>query len=300
MMWVLRRWIQTIATFISNAYLMFPATRTIYQGKLKSVCTPGLNCYSCPAATGACPLGSLQNFYASLRPGLEAGRFHVGLYVIGFLGIIGSLVGRMPCAWVCPFGFLQELIYKIPSRKFEIPHILIYGKYVFLALFIVILPAVVVDDFGYGVTWFCKYICPAGTLEAGIPMMVLQPSLRELIGILFYNKLAILLLFLTIMVFIKRPFCRMVCPLGAIYSLFNRVSVFRMVHDPDKCVLCKECYRLCPMGVKFYEGANQIDCIRCMKCYQEACKFGAISYEIAGISLPSLSRKRPEKEILAD
>jgi ferredoxin-type protein NapH len=300
MMWVLRRWIQTLATFISNAYLMFPFTRNIYKGRLKSVCTPGLNCYSCPAATGACPLGALQNFYASLRPGLEEGRLHVGLYVIGFLGIIGSLVGRMPCAWVCPFGFLQELIYKIPSRKFEIPHALIYGKYVLLPFFIVILPLVVIDDLGYGMAWFCKFVCPAGTLEAGIPILLLQPSLRELIGLLFYNKLAILLLFLILMVFIKRPFCRTACPLGAIYSLFNRVSVFRMVHNPDKCVLCKECYRQCPMGVRFYEGANQVDCIRCMKCYQEACQYGAISYEITGISQPSVDGHHREKKVPAD
>jgi ferredoxin-type protein NapH len=283
MMWVLRRWIQTAAVLVSNAYLIFPFTRTIYQGKLKAVCTPGLNCYSCPAAAGACPLGALQNFYATLRPGLETGRFHLGLYVVGFLGIIGSLVGRMPCAWVCPFGFLQELINKIPSRKYEIPHFLIYGKYVFLVMFVVILPAVVVDDFGYGVTWFCKYVCPAGTLEAGIPMLILQPPLRELIGILFYNKVAILLVLLILMVFVKRPFCRVVCPLGAIYSLFNRASAFRMVHHPDKCVRCKQCYQDCPMGVRFYEGANQVDCIRCLKCYQESCKYGAISYEIAGI-----------------
>jgi ferredoxin-type protein NapH len=90
------------------------------------------------------------------------------------------------------------------------------------------------------------------------------------------------------------------CPLGAIYSLFNRVSVFRMVHDPDKCVLCKECYRQCPMGVRFYEGANQVDCIRCMKCYQEACQYGAISYEITGISQPSVGAEHREKKVSAD
>jgi polyferredoxin len=296
MMWVLRRCIQTAAVLASNAYLMFPFSRTIYQGKLKAVCVPGLNCYSCPAASGACPLGALQNFYASLRPGLEKGRFHLGLYVVGFLGIIGSLVGRMPCAWVCPFGFLQELINKIPSRKYEIPHFLIYGKYVFLVLFVVVLPAVVVDDFGYGVTWFCKYVCPAGTLEAGIPMLILQPPLRELIGILFYNKVAILLVLLILMVFVKRPFCRAVCPLGAIYSLFNRVSVFRMVHHPDKCVRCTQCYRDCPMGVRFYEGANQMDCIRCLKCYQESCNYGAISCQIAGMPVATEVSGEPSAE----
>jgi polyferredoxin len=289
-MFVLRRWIQAAATALSNAYLLFPFTRNIYQGRLKSVCVPGLNCYSCPAATGACPLGSLQTMLATVRPSVKAGNGHIGLYVLGILGIIGSLVGRMPCAWLCPFGLLQELIHKIPSRKIEIPRWMIYIKYAFLALFVIALPLLAIDGLGYGITWFCKYVCPAGTLEAGIPMLILQPQLRELVGWLYASKVGILLIFLALMVFIRRPFCRIVCPLGAIYSLFNKVSVFRMVHHPDTCVLCKECYNHCPMGVRFYEGANQPDCIRCLKCMQESCKFGAISYEIAG--LPAVLKKK--------
>ncbi len=295
MMWSLRRWIQSAATLLSNAYVLFPFTRNIYQGKLKSVCAPGLNCYSCPAATGACPIGSLQTIFANVRPSFKAGNFNIGLYVLGMLGITGSLVGRMPCAWLCPFGFLQELIHKIPSRKIEIPHWMIYIKYGFLALFVIILPLIVVDGLGYGMTWFCKYVCPAGTLEAGIPLLILQPQLRELAGWLYVNKIVILALFLVLMIFIRRPFCRTVCPLGAIYSFFNKVSVFRMVHHPDKCVLCKECYNGCPMGVRFYEGANQPDCIRCLKCMQESCKFDAISYEIAG--LPVKEGKAASAEI---
>lgn len=290
MMFVLRRWIQAAATALSNAYLLFPFTRNIYQGRLKSVCVPGLNCYSCPAATGACPLGSLQTMLATVRPSVKAGNGHIGLYVLGILGIIGSLVGRMPCAWLCPFGLLQELIHKIPSRKIEIPRWMIYIKYAFLALFVIALPLLAIDGLGYGITWFCKYVCPAGTLEAGIPMLILQPQLRELVGWLYASKVGILLILLALMIFIRRPFCRIVCPLGAIYSLFNKVSVFRMVHHPDTCVLCKECYNHCPMGVRFYEGANQPDCIRCLKCMQESCKFGAISYEIAG--LPAVLKKK--------
>ncbi|RLB81900.1 MAG: (4Fe-4S)-binding protein [Deltaproteobacteria bacterium] len=288
---VLRRWIQIIASVLSNAYWLFPFTRGMYQGNLKAVCVPGLNCYSCPAATGACPLGALQNFMAGVRPSLRAGHQHLGLYVVGMLGLIGSLVGRMPCAWVCPFGFLQELIHKIPSRKFEIPTPLTYMKYVFLGLFIFILPLLVVDGFGYGTTWFCKFVCPAGTLEAGIPMILLKPELRDLIGLLFYNKLTILAVFFAWMVLSRRPFCRVVCPLGAIYSLFNKYSVFRMTHDPDKCTHCQTCYFDCPMGVKFYEDPNHYDCIRCLKCLQESCRFGAISYEFAGVPTPKPVKK---------
>lgn len=280
----LRRLIQTVATLLSNSYLLFPFKGNIYQGTLKSFCTPGLNCYSCPAATGACPLGALQNFMAGLRPALKAGHQYFGFYVIGTLGLIGSFSGRMPCGWLCPFGFLQELIHKIPSRKFEIPRALSYVKYALLVLFVFLLPFFIADESGYGMTWFCKFICPAGTLEAGIPMLFLKPELQALIGFLFYNKLFILGLFLLWMVFSRRPFCRVACPLGAIYSLFNKHSVFRMTHDPDKCTHCETCWQNCPMGVKFYERQNDIDCIRCLKCMNESCKFGAISYEFAGAS----------------
>lgn len=282
----LRRWIQSAATALSNGYLLFPSSRTIYQGSLKSMCAPGLNCYSCPAATTACPIGALQAFMAGLRPALRGGQVHLGLYVLGFLGVIGSLVGRMPCAWLCPFGLLQELIHKIPSPKWQIPRRLTYAKYLFLGLFVFILPMTVLDDFGYGWTWFCKYVCPAGTLEAGIPMMLLKPELQGLIGGLFLNKLTLMALFLLWMVVSRRPFCRTTCPLGAIYSLFNRVSAFRMVHHPDRCTHCDQCYRDCPMGIRFHEGANQTDCIRCLKCLQSSCRFGAISWEIAGVPVP--------------
>ena len=283
---IIRRWIQVVATLISNGYWLFPWKRTIYQGSLKSFCLPGLNCYSCPAATGACAIGALQNFLAGLRPGWQSGQPQYGFYVIGSLGLIGSLVGRMPCAWLCPFGFLQELMHKIPSPKVSIPPILANLKYVFLVLFVIVFPFWLVDEYGYGATWFCRNVCPAGTLEAGLPMLVLQPDLRALIGWLFFSKLTILILFLVWMVVSRRPFCRVACPLGAIYSLFNKHSIFQMAHHPDRCTHCRACFQGCPMGVKMYEGANQTDCIRCLKCKQQSCRFGAISYEIAGLPQP--------------
>lgn len=290
----IRRWIQVVATFLNNAWLLFPFTKTIYQGKLKSFCVPGLNCYSCPAAVGACPIGALQTMFANVRPSFRAAQYHLGLYVIGTLGLIGSLVGRMPCAWVCPFGFMQELIHKIPSPEIDIPRFFSWMKYVVLALFVVFLPLLAVDLFGYGENWFCKYICPAGTLQAGLPMAILQPQLRGLWGTLFVLKMAILVVLLLSMIFIRRPFCRILCPLGAIYSLFNKVSLFRMVRHPDNCVRCEECHRNCPMGVRFYEGANQKDCIRCLQCLRKSCKYGAIGYEVTGEIFTV--KERPVKE----
>jgi len=215
----------------------------------------------------------------------------VGSFVIGFLGTIGMLAGRFPCGWLCPFGFLQELMYKIKSPKVRLPKFLNYGKYLFLVLFVILLPLTVLDAFGYGSTWFCKYVCPAGTLEAGIPMLLLDPSLRKLVGILFYNKLTILIVITVFMVLSRRPFCRTICPLGALYSLFNKVSIVRMKFIEENCVRCDQCYRGCPMELKFYEGANQLNCIRCFKCYTDSCRYRAIEIEIVGLKHPDYKRR---------
>ena len=294
-MMVLRRVVQTAATLLTNAWWLFPWSSTgLYSGRLKCICAPGLNCYSCPAAVTACPIGALQNFMATLRPTLEAGSFQPGFYVLGWLGMLGALAGRMPCGWLCPFGFFQELMHKIPAPRLRIPKALSYLKYVILALFVIVLPALVTDMFGYGQTWFCKFICPAGTLEAGLPQLILKPGLRGTLGWLFVNKLAILALFLVWMVFSRRPFCRVACPLGALYGLFNKVSVFRMVHIEENCVHCGACLRDCPMDVDFAATPNSADCIRCLKCMRHSCRYGAITFELAGLPAQRPIQARPK------
>lgn len=275
-----RRSIQAFSTFILNAYWYFPITRNIYQGRLKYLCSPGLNCHSCPAATSACPIGAIQSLFAGMRPSFEAARYHIGFYVLGWLGMIGGLVGRMPCGWICPFGLIQDLLFRIPSPKVRLPGLLTYGPYLFLGLTVILLPVLIVDSFGYGALWFCKFICPAGTLEAGLPLLALQPALRDMIGHTFYIKASLLVFFIFFSIVGSRFFCRTSCPLGAIYSFFNRVSLFQLRFFPEKCRQCDVCYRDCPVDIKVYETPNDPRCIRCLVCVQKSCKFGAISYEM--------------------
>jgi polyferredoxin len=230
---------------------------------------------------GACPIGAIQTSFAGLRFNLSIAEKKFGLYVAGFLGAIGSVVGRLPCGWVCPFGFIQELLHKIPTPKVRMPHFMSYFRYVVLATMVVALPLLIVDDFGYGQTWFCKWICPAGTLEAGIPLILLRVDLRSLVGFMYYWKIGLLVLFIGWFILSRRPFCRAVCPLGAIFGLFNKTSLFRMAVDDEKCTLCDQCYKDCPVEIKIYESPNTPDCVRCLKCVS-SCKFGAISYEFLG------------------
>jgi len=286
-----RKWVQGLFFLITNGYWNFPVSRGIYQGPLKVICSPGLNCYSCPAATSYCPLGALQQLMGGIRLALENGQIYVGFYVIGAMGAIGSFVGRMICGWACPFGLFQELLHKIPSPTFTIWRPLRFLKYGFLLFMVVLLPLFAVDSFGFGQTWFCKYICPAGTLEAGLPLLILQPALRESLGLLFLNKLAILIFFTAWSVVASRPFCRTTCPLGAFYALFNKVKLVKLRLDTQRCTNCEACHDVCPMGVHFNESPDDMECITCLAC-SKACKVNAISLEIGGLPISNQSPYR--------
>ena len=105
-----RGWIQAGAALLTNLHLPNFIKGGLYQGKGKTVCVPGLNCYSCPAASGACPIGAFQAVAGSSR-------FRFSYYVTGFLILLGVLLGRFICGFLCPFGWFQELLHKIPTKK---------------------------------------------------------------------------------------------------------------------------------------------------------------------------------------
>jgi polyferredoxin len=280
----LRKWIQALFFLVTNGYWNFPVTKVIYKGPLKVVCSPGLNCYSCPAATTYCLIGSLQQLFAGIRLSIETGQFFIGFYVIGSMGVIGGFVGRMVCGWACPFGLFQELLHKISSPKFNIWPFLRYMKYGLLIFMVILLPLFAIDEFGTGDSWFCKYFCPAGTIEAGIPMIILQPGLRENLGWIFLLKIFILIFFIVWSVLASRPFCRTACPLGAFYALFSRVKLVKLNLDLNRCTHCEACHDVCPMGVRFNNSPDDMECISCLAC-TKACDFNAISLEIGGLPI---------------
>lgn len=170
-----RKLLQFIALGCSNAHLLNFRGGKLYTGKWKQFCNPGLNCYSCPAAGFACPIGALQAVNGSLQ-------FSFSFYVTGLLLAFGTLFGRAICGWLCPFGLLQELIHKIPSPKPHLKKGFLYTKYIVLVIFVIVLPVAVTDYMGMGKPAFCQYICPAGTLEGGLALLAAHESLRNEIG----------------------------------------------------------------------------------------------------------------------
>lgn len=241
----------------------------INKGGWKKFCQPGLNCQSCPAAKFACPIGALQAVNGSMD-------LSFSFYVVGFLLAVGVLFGRLVCGFFCPFGLLQELLHKVPSKKLRLKKPFTYIKYGFLAL-VFLAPVLVTDFTGTGGPAFCRYICPAGTLEAGLPLLAANESLRALTGPLFWWKLGVLLLTLTGCVFIHRFFCKTGCPLGAFYGLLNRISAYRLEVDAEKCVHCGACARACPMDVDPCLTPNSPECIRCGRC-RAVCPANAVRF----------------------
>lgn len=274
-----RGWIQAAATLLTNIHLPNFVKGGIYQGKGKAVCVPGLNCYSCPGAAGACPIGSFQAVVGSSK-------FRFSYYITGFLILLGVLLGRFICGFLCPFGWLQELLHKIPGKKLSTKKLkpLTYLKYAILLLAVVLLPAIVVNDLGMGDPFFCKYICPQGVLEGAIPLAAVNEGIRSALGPLFNRKLIILIVVVVLSVLFYRPFCKWICPLGAFYALMNKVSLLGIKVDEHKCVSCGKCARVCKMDVDVTKTPNHTECIRCGKCIT-ACPTDAIKFNY-GFEMP--------------
>lgn len=258
-----KRWFQRVcqtgALLVINGHYNFFKTLTIYQGKLKTFCFPVLNCHSCPLALYSCPVGTIQHF-------IVIGRFP--FYVLSIIAIIGITFGRISCGLLCPFGYLQDLLYKLGRVRIEIPKNLLYLKYVVLIGLVFLL------TFYFALPAFCK-ICPVAVLEAGFPLAYLDENVwgklfnqetGMFMGWMFLVKAILLTIILVAAVSIKRPFCRTLCPLGALLGIFNRWSVISISVDPEKCTKCGRCPRMCPVDINISNDPDSPECIRCMKC----------------------------------
>ena len=268
-----RRLIQLYAALLTNANIKGFKTGRIYAGNTKNVCVPGLNCYSCPGAVGACPLGSLQN-------ALAASGTRAPFYVFGIILLFGLILGRTICGFLCPFGLIQDLVYKIKTPKVgksRVTRVFSYLKYVILAVFAIAIPILYGVYAKTAVPAFCKYICPAGTLGGAVALLI-NPTNSDLFGMLgglFTWKFAVMAAVLVACVFLYRAFCRFLCPLGALYGFFNRFALLGVKLDKNKCTDCGLCVSHCKMDIK---RVGDHECINCGECI-DVCPAKAISWK---------------------
>jgi len=277
-----RRLVQLYCALLYNAHVKGFLEGEIYKSKTpttKGICVPGFNCYSCPGAVGACPLGSLQNAIGTTNK-------QIGFYVFGILMLYGLMLGRTICGWLCPLGLIQELLHKIPTPKLKknrVTRALSYLKYIILAVFAIGITAWYGIAHGVAVPGFCKYICPAGTFEGAI-FLLSNPARAgdfSMLNILFTRKFIIMLVIGLACVFCYRSFCRFMCPLGAIYGFFSKVAVVGVKVDATRCNHCGSCVRNCGMDVRH---VGDHECIHCAKC-MDVCNQKAISLKAGSFTL---------------
>ncbi len=221
--------------------------------RMHGICGPVFHCYSCPLATFACPIGVLANFSA----------IHMIPFVaLGTLAALGAVFGGFVCGWACPFGFLQDLIGRLPTRKCTLPAWMGCFRYVVLAVFVLAIPF----WFGEGHPLFFCRLCPAGALEAALPYTAQLAAAGQAVVWPTAAKLTILIVVLAAAFFIWRPWCTLFCPLGAIYGLLNHCSFFFLRFHQDRCGQCDDCRSLCLDGGKPQRRIDGLRCVRCMEC----------------------------------
>ena len=198
----------------------------------------------------------------SLKNEIGTMAFKIPYYEAGLLILFRSILGRAVCGFLCPMGWIQEIIALVPvpkKNRFKADKPLRKLKYLVLAATL-ILPFFVART-----PFFCKYICPSGT-TAALFLAAADRTVWGMLGSLFSWKLAVLITLVILSLFIWRPFCKYICPLGAFYGFFNRFALYRGSVDESACTRCGKCASVCRMGVDPVANINSMECIRCGDC----------------------------------
>ena len=281
-----RRLIQLYTALLYNANVKGYIDGQLFNGATKKLCLPGFNCYSCPGAIGACPLGSLQNALTHADHKWTA-------YVYGIIALFGISLGRMICGFFCPVGLCQELLYKVPTPKIKksgLTRILSYFKHVILVVMVVILPIMYIG--GTPVPSFCKYICPTGIFEGAFGLVPNNPDYYGSLQVIFTWKFSLLIAFIVLSMVLFRFFCRFICPLGALYGFFCKVALLGVKVEKKKCTDCGLCVAVCKMDTK---RVGDHECIHCGECIS-VCPTKAISWKGASLFVRTNDLDAPTPE----
>lgn len=217
--------------------LLLTATWAIYKGRkpmiwvsVVSVLYFGFFREGC-----VCSVGSIQNVVLALADGTYSMPWNVLLFFL--LPVVFALIfGRVFCSGVCPIGALQELV-NVRNGKMNKAVEAVLGLLPWLYLILTILFAATRSQF-----LICRFDPFIGIFRLGGDM-----------GLLVFG-----IVLLVISVFTGRPFCRFLCPYGALLSLFSAVSVRKIEITQKKCINCELCHNACPVDAIRAPYANNV------------------------------------------
>jgi len=260
---------------ISQFFFLISANLGAF-GLKTGFCYPFFYCHACPVSTSACPLRAIE-----VGVFQKDFKWKLILFPILILGTVGVLFGRAVCAWACPIGLLQRGTGKVARKlktnypffnrlgtiKFE-PY-LRYIKYIIILTLVVLTPILI----GFMFT----DICPVGVLTGTVPIMILNPGLY-IPTFYFFIAIIIFILFFILIFTVERGWCRYFCPVGAILAPFNKISLYQVSVDKDRCIHCNACSEVCPMGIDIPNMYRDPECILCGKCV-EVCPKELITFK---------------------
>lgn len=198
---------------------------------------------------------------------LTNGNFSFGtlsaqLITIVAVFLITAVWGRFFCGYLCSFGALQELFFKIfnqfSHKKFVIPdrvdHILGYLKYLVVAFIAVVL-------------WIMTVPMDTSLSPWGVFGMLTSGNLSVMAAAVYTWGFVLLLVFLIGSLFVKRFFCRYFCPLGALFTIISGKRCYKIRRDESTCTHCGLCEKNCNMGISILKK-DTISCGKCIDCMQ--------------------------------
>ena len=252
---------QGLRTTIQGLFLI--GLHSSWGPHAKWFCHPVLSCHSCALAYFACPVGVFVHF---------AGHRVFPLVALGTVLLVGVLAGRLLCGWVCPFGFLQDLLFRIKTRKFKLPAWTANIKYGVLVLLVFTFPFLLGEETSLS---FCR-ICPAAAAQVSLPAAtasVFGGQGLAGIGAWSWVKLGVLVAVIAVVIFSSRAFCKVLCPIGALLAPLNHISLWRVKPATENCIKCRRCDRKCPTAVapsarilQREAPSRSADCVVCHKC----------------------------------
>ncbi len=237
----------------------------------------GVPFFSQASVHAICPFGGVEALYQYLSAGSFIPKIFESSFILMFIGLLLALFfGPVICGWVCPLGTIQEWVAILGRKLFrrrynnfvpeKLDYILRYARYIVLALVIYFTAqgaALVFADYD---PYFALFHFWAADTAIG--------------------ALIVLGITLVAALFVERPWCKYLCPYGALLGVFNLFRIFQIKRDEGLCEMDKACDRACPMNITV--SAKKIirdhQCISCMECTTEAsCPFaGVVEFSVGG------------------